>query len=169
MSLPFLDRSALQRTRARARQRGAIFVEAAIVSTMLMTMLAGGVFFHHMYDAKILAGREARLKAWEEAEKGCPSKLGAGQLMNYITPDSCVDESCTVGGLSAVSEESPNWLAMGAKVGDVTHSATEDEIVGGKAHSFRTINRVVCNESRQDSRGDLKTIGDYILDAVITQ
>ena len=137
--------------------------------SMLMTMLAAGVFFHHMYDAKILAGVEARQRAWEEAEKGCPSKLGAGQLMNYITPDSCVDESCTVGGLSAVSDDSPNWLAMGAKVGDVTHSATEDELVGGKTHSFRTVIRVVCNESRQDARGDLKTIGDYILDAVITQ
>jgi hypothetical protein len=157
---------------AAARQRGAIFVEALIVCSMLMTMLAGAIFFHRMYSAKIRAGREARLAAWQAAEEGCPSKFGIGQIFNLATANitatnSCSDDSCTVGGLNAQSDQAPSWLESGAKTGEVSYAVTAHERAGGQTHSMRAYNRVICNERRQNPRGDLASIGDYILDAVI--
>jgi hypothetical protein len=160
-----------QRTAVR-RRRGAIFVEAIIVCSMLMTMLAGAIFFHRMYSAKIRAIREARLAAWQASEAGCPSKFGIGQIFNLSTANmtainSCTDDSCTVGGLNTSSEAGPDWLESGAKTGDVVHTVTAHERAGGQVHSMRAHNRVICNESRQNARGDLASIGEYILDAVI--
>jgi hypothetical protein len=153
--------------RAARRQRGAIFVEAIIVSSMLMTMLAGAIFFHRLYSAKILASREARLAAWQEAEAGCASRLGVGQIFNLININNCADETCSVGGLDTQTDEGPNWLEMGAKTSEISHTATAHARAGGNQYSMRSKIRVICNESRQNDRGDLASIGKYILDAVI--
>jgi hypothetical protein len=153
--------------RSARKQRGAIFVEAVIVSLLLMIFFAGAVFFHRMYNAKIQAVRQARLMAWQAAEEGCPSAFGVGQLFNLIAIDRCTDETCSVGGLDTETDETPPWLELGAKTSDVAHSVTADRLVGGRTHSMRAHNRVICNERRQNERGDLASIGDYILDAVI--
>lgn len=144
-----------------------MFVEAAIVSTMLTIMLAGGVFFHALYANEMRAARDARLTAWQQAEEGCPSNFGVGQLFNYVSINNCRDESCSVGGLSTQSDSKPDWLEMGARVGEVTRTVTADEQIDGRSFTMRAYNRVVCNERRQNPRGDLASIGDYILDAVI--
>ncbi|MET0413965.1 MAG: hypothetical protein ABW217_21830 [Polyangiaceae bacterium] len=161
-----MSRSALGRRSAR-QQRGAIFVEAVIVSLMLTILFAGGVFFHRLYSAKIRAVREARLSAWQQAEEGCPSKFGIGQIFNLISIDRCEDDNCSVGGLDTQTDDGPDWLDMGAKTGEASHTATADRHVGGRSYSLRAANRVICNERRQGVRGDLLTLGDYILDAVI--
>jgi hypothetical protein len=149
------------------RQRGAIFVESIIVFSMLMTMLAGGIFFHRMYAAKIRAGREARLAAWQTAEAGCASMMGAGQLFSLIGDGSCSGENCSVGGLNTRSDEKPGWLEIGAEASTMTQTVTAHARAGGQTHSMRAYNRVICNESRQNQRGDLASIGEYIFDAVV--
>jgi hypothetical protein len=164
------DRSSAHRSQRRARvarrQRGAIFVEAIIVCLMLIIMFASAVFFHSLYANSMRATREARLAAWQPAEEGCPSGFGVGQLFNLIAIDSCADESCSVGGLSTQSDTAPPWLEIGAKTGEMSRTVTADEVIGGESYSPRAYNRVICNERHQNERGDLLSIGEYLLDAV---
>lgn len=149
------------------RQRGAVFVEAVIVVTMLTILFASAVFFHALYANQIRATRDARLAAWQPAEEGCPSNFGVGQLFNLIAIDSCSDETCSVGGLDTQSDDGPAWLEMGAKTGEMTRTVTADEAIDGRTYSTRAYNRVICNERQQNERGDVLSIGAYILDAVI--
>jgi hypothetical protein len=148
-------------------QRGAIFVEAVIVVTMLTILFASAVFFHALYANQIRATRDARLAAWQPAEEGCPSNFGIGQLFNLIAIDDCSDETCSVGGLDTQSDDGPAWLEMGAKTGEMTRTVTADEPIDGRTYSTRAYNRVICNERQQNERGDVLSIGAYILDAVI--
>lgn len=149
------------------RQRGAIFVEAIIVCSMLMTMLAGAIFFHSMYSAKILALREARLAAWQVAEEGCASSMGVGQLFSLVADGDCADDNCSLGGLDLQSDDKPSWLDTGAETSEITHTVSAHARAGGRTHSMKAYNRVICNEQRQNARGDLASIGEYIFDAVI--
>jgi hypothetical protein len=166
MSAPSLSAASSSAERRR-RQRGAIFVEAVIVVTMLTIVFASAVFFHSLYANQIRATRDARLTAWQQAEEGCPTTLGVAQLFNLISVDNCQDESCSVGGLNTASETGPDWLESGAKVGEVTRSVTADERIDARTYSLQAYNRVICNERHQNERGDLLSIGEYILDAVI--
>jgi hypothetical protein len=160
-------RTSRQRARFGRRQRGAIFVEAIIVSSMLIVMFASAVFFHALYASKMRATREARLAAWQQAEEGCPSTFGVAQLFNLISIDNCADESCSVGGLSTQSDTGPDWLEIGAKTGEMTRTVTADQAIDGRSYTVRAYNRVICNERPQNERGDLASIGEYLLDAVI--
>jgi hypothetical protein len=156
-----------RRARSVRRQRGAIFVEAIVVCSMLIIMFASAVFFHSLYANKMRATRDARLAAWQPAEEGCPSTFGVAQLFNLISIDSCNDENCAVGGLDTQSDAAPDWLEIGAKTGEVTRTVTADEVIDGRSYSARAYNRVICNERQQNERGDLASVGEYILDAVI--
>ncbi len=71
-------------TRRRRRQRGAALVEALIVSSMLMTMMAGGLFMHRLYAEKLRVMRESRLRAWQPAVSGCATGLGLGSIWNML-------------------------------------------------------------------------------------
>jgi len=134
---------------------------------MLIVMFASAVFFHALYANKMRATSDARRTAWEQAEAGCPSTFGAAQLFNLISVDNCYDESCSVGGLSTQSDSGPNWLEIGARTGAVTRTVTADEAIGGRSYTARAYNRVICNERPQNERGDLASIGEYLLDAVV--
>lgn len=148
-------------------EAGAVFVEAIVVCTMLMLALASAIFFDRMYTAKIRTLWESRLAAWKPAEDGCASKLGIGQLFNLVSVDSCSDETCNVGGLSADSNDSPDWLQMGARTEQVSSSVAAHSLPGSGTYNMRTSNRVICNEQRQNEHGDLISIGEYIFDAVL--
>jgi hypothetical protein len=167
MAQAVLASSRRPRARSARRQRGAIFVEAVIVCTMLTILLASAVFFHSLYANAMRATRDARLAAWQPAEEGCPSNFGIGQLFNLIAIDNCYDETCSVGGLDTQSDDGPVWLEMGAKTGEMTRQVTADETIDGRSYTARAHNRVICNERPQNERGDLLSIGEYILDAVI--
>jgi hypothetical protein len=49
----------------------------------------------------------------------------------------------------------------------MTRTVTADERIDGQTHSLQAYNRVICNERHQNERGDLLSIGEYILDAVV--
>lgn len=167
MSPASRSRAGLARRQPPRRQRGAVFVEALIVSSMLIVLFASGVFFHALYANKLRATRDARLAVWQQAEQGCPSSFGLGQLFNLVAIDSCNDESCSVGGLSTQSDTGPDWLDLGAKTSELSRTVTADESIGGRSFTARAYNRVICNERPQNERGDLASIGEYLLDAVI--
>jgi hypothetical protein len=162
-----LARRAPRCRRSKRHETGAVFVEAIVVCTMLMLTLASAIFYHRMYSAKIRTLWETRVAAWKPAEDGCASKLGIGQIFNLVSVDSCSDETCNVGGLSADSNDSPDWLAMGARTEQVSYSVAAHSLTGGGTYSMRTSNRVICNEQRQNEHGDLLSIGAYIFDAVL--
>lgn len=134
---------------------------------MLMLALASAIFFDRMYSAKIRTLWETRVAAWKPAEDGCASKLGVGQLFNLVSVDSCADDTCNVGGLHVDSNDSPDWLAMGARTEQISYSVAAHALAGGGTYKMQTSNRVICNEQRQNEHGDLISIGEYIFDAVI--
>jgi hypothetical protein len=159
----------LHETAAVRRQRGAILVEAVIVSGLLMTLFAGAVFFHRMYATKIKSIREARLAAWQAAEAGCDSFLGLGQLANLVPFDDCLDFSCSLGGLGVESEQAPDWLErLGAKAGEGTNVVVSPTRIGGQSYTMAAHNRVICNERNRSERGDILSLFGYIFDPLIS-
>lgn len=61
-----------QRAR-RARARGAVLVEAAMVFPLLVVFLGLSTFFHLAYREKIRLRSEARQVAFDAAIRGCPN------------------------------------------------------------------------------------------------
>jgi hypothetical protein len=150
------------------RQRGAILVEAVIVSALLMTLFAAAVFLHRMYSTKIRSIREARLSAWQAAEAGCDSLLGLPQLANLVPFDDCLDFSCSLGGLSAQSEAAPDWLeSLGAKTGQGMNVVVSPARIGGQSYTMEAHNRVICNERNRSERGDIISLFGHILDPIL--
>lgn len=64
-------RGALRRARARARQRGASFVEGLAVVLTIGFLLAVISWFHSVYRTKGDTLAAARLDAWQRARAGC--------------------------------------------------------------------------------------------------
>jgi hypothetical protein len=158
----------LHQAAAVRRQRGAVLIEAAIVSGLLMTLFAGAVFFHRIYSAKIQSIREARLAAWQAAEVGCDSLLGLPQVANLVPFDDCLDFSCSLGGLGVESEQAPDWLeSLGAKTGEGTNVVVSPTRIGGQSYAMAAHNRVICNERNRSERGDILSLFGYILDPLI--
>ncbi len=81
MTRPFTPRPnrtlARARVNNRARARGAVMVEAALVLPLLVVFLGLNVFFHRAYKAKIRVRSEAREAAFESASRACPSGTNA--------------------------------------------------------------------------------------------
>jgi hypothetical protein len=147
-------------------------VEALIVSSMLMTMMAGGLFMHRHYAEKLRVMRESRLRAWQPAVSGCATGLGIGSVWNMLAgdPDPCggtFGPGCSIGGLSADNDAPPPWLGVGAETQDVTGSVSAHSRLGGTTYAPHSYNRVVCNETPQDPRGDALSILGYVRDSLL--
>jgi hypothetical protein len=126
-------------------------VEGLIASTLLALFLAGTVFVHHLYSAKLATITEARSKAWLGALRGCGGGLIAGIL------DS-------VGAISGLSEadhhgliDAPEWVTdMGRNPeSSQTRSVAAGELLGGRVFHVRTSTSVPCNEFGADEDGSL--------------
>ena len=143
----------------RRQQRGAALVEAIIVSAMLMTFMAGGLFFHRLYVAQHKANEQARLAAWSQAMQGCSSEVdlnavwqGSGQN----EPPVDVDTDSAPGFFGAVSHTS----------GSASQSASAHARVGGGTYTMSFNTSVACNGIPQKGR-NVATLVGYITSNVV--
>lgn len=163
-------RSVRRAAQRRQAARGAVFVEAIIVSALLIIFLASGIFFHRLYSSKLQATREARVGAWLPASAGCASGLGFPQIWGFVvTAADSAEDAMDMGGLHPESNTPPDWLAVGSQVGSPSGAPTvrADSVIGGGSFSPQAYNRVICNEIAQSERGDLGSVMSYMWSAII--
>lgn len=152
--------TALQRLESRRHARGAALVEGIIVTSMLMTMMAGGLFLHHLYLAQMKAIADARLAAWSQALKGCNSGVDLGAIWSEAGESSApidVDTDSAPAFFGAVSHNS----------GSASESATPHERVGSKSYKMTFSDSVACDEVPQSQRGDVISLIGYVSSNVI--
>jgi len=152
--------SILVRLKARRHARGAVLVEGIIVSSMLITLMAGGLFLHHLYVAQIKALEDARLAAWSQALSGCSTGVDLGGIWQDAGESSApidVDTDSAPGFFGTVSHTG----------GSARESATADARVGGLTYTLSVKDTVACNEVPQNERGDAISLIGYITANVI--
>ena len=143
-----------RRLAARGGQRGAVFVEAIIVCSLLILFLVSGLFLHRAYAQKIANGQSARAIAWSQALDGCGAELDAGHLFRSLvrlgTPE----------GLAEVSL--PDQIGpIGHTTGNVQADVRAPDQLGGQSYHFSASTQLACNERIQGERGDLFDIAIY--------
>lgn len=141
-------------TRARLLRRprcGAVLVEGLIVASMLALFLAGCVFVHSLYSAKLRTVADARHDAWVGALRGCEGGLLTALINSFgvITALTEVEQA----GLA----DTPDWLTgMGRHTGNPpARNVTASPLLGGGSYRLQTRTSVACNELGGDENGGL--------------
>ena len=143
------------RLRSRSRVRGAVLVEGIIVVSMLITMMIGGLFLHHLYLAQMKALGDARLAAWSQALQGCNSGADLGGIWRDAGESEApvdVDTDSAPAYFGAVSQTS----------GSASEIPVAHERLGGKSYTLSVTDSVACNEVPQNPRGDVLSLVGYI-------
>jgi hypothetical protein len=150
----------LARIKARRLARGAVLVEGIIVSSMLITLMAGGLFLHRLYVAQVKALQDARLAAWSQALQGCSSAIDLGGIWGEA------GESSTP--LDVDTDSAPSFFgAVSHTSGSASKTASADARVSSKTYTLSVKDSVACNEIAQDERGDAISLIGYISANVI--
>jgi hypothetical protein len=150
----------VSRARRRRRARAAALVEAVIVSALLMTLMAGGLFLHRLYSTKVRVMNNARTAGFSQALAGCNSAIDLNAIWSATGAESApIDVQTT---------EAPSFFgAVGHTSGSDTQSASAHARVGGGSYALSTTNSIACNEFVEDDRGDLIGLLGYIQANVI--
>lgn len=148
--------SALRRIRD---QRGAALVEAIIVSAMLMTFMAGGLFLHRLYVAQHKASEEARLAAWSQAMQGCSSAVDLNSVWQGA--------GATEMPVDVDTDSAPSFFgAVSHASGSASKTARAHARVGGGSYTLSASDSVACNEIPQQGRAVASLIG-YITSNIV--
>ena len=149
-AVPFTSRLNVHR-----RARGAVLVEGIIVSSMLITLMAGGWFLHRLYVGQIKALQDARLAAWSQALQGCNSGVDLGGIWHEAGESSAP--------LDVDTDSAPSFFGTVSHTrGSASETATADARVGGKTYMLSAEDSVACNEVPQNERGDAISLIGYI-------
>jgi hypothetical protein len=146
-------------SRRRRAQRGAVLVEAVVVSLMLMMFMATGLFFHRLYVAQHKAIEQARLAAWSQAMQGCASAVDLNSVWQGAgasEPPVDVDTDSAPSFFGAVSHTS----------GSASQAASAHALAGGGSFTLNASDSVACNEIPQTGRNVASLVG-YITSNVI--
>jgi hypothetical protein len=139
---------------ARGRQRGAVFVEAIIVCSLLILFLVSGLFLHRVYAQRIANGQSARAVAWSQALDGCSEELDAGNLFRGLVR---LGSPAGLADLSIPDQVGP----MGHTTGSAATDVRAPHQVGGRSYHVAASTQLACNERIQGERGDLFDIAIY--------
>lgn len=146
------------------RQRGAVFVEAIIVCTMLILFLTAGLFLHRLYSAKLGAMRQARAATWSTALGGCRHtfELDFANAMRFFV---------AIGNPGAAAFVNPP-----DHIGTVAHergsgdgAVRSPQALGGKTYDVASSMQLACNEHIQSERGDLLNIVEYAVESIVPE
>jgi hypothetical protein len=140
-----------QTAHRRRRARGAVAIEALIVSSLLVSVLAAGVFVHRAYATKLRVIREARVAAWQPALKGCASLPGLSAMAPAVS--GLGDESGT-GNVSDDATES--WVSVGDKSESRSGEASGNAFF--RSYSLSSKESVACNPVTSDEEGVLAIV-----------
>ena len=151
----------LRDSRRRRKQRGAALVEAIIVSVMLMTFMAGGLFLHRLYAAQHKALEQARLAAWSQAMQGCQSAVD----LNAVWQATGANEA----PMDVETDSAPGFFgAVGRTSGSASESVTAQARLGGSTYTLSASDSVACNEIAQDvKKRNIESLIGYITANVV--
>jgi hypothetical protein len=148
MNLSFTLQNRGSGLRRRGRRRGAVAIEALIVSSLFIGILAGGLFMHRAYATKLRVIREARLAAWQPALRGCAKPPAPSDMSGAAV--SSGDESAQGG---EVSEETfANWVGVDEGSSEPRSAVVEGGGAFG-APSVSSRESVPCNTVTSDEEG----------------
>lgn len=137
--------------RTRRAKRGVVFVEAVVVSILLMLLLAGGLFFHRLYAKKMETIRSARSTVWVEALEGCGYNMTAAEAFQHVTGGAPSSEALPDG----VSQDVNRMIGkLPMRSASAAGSVTADQRVGGGSYATSTRTQVACADLPQKKRGD---------------
>jgi hypothetical protein len=154
-------RLVMMRRRRLRRARGAVLVEAAIVSAMLMTLMAGGLFLHRLYATKIKVMNDARTAGFSQALQGCNSAVDLNAIW--------AETGASSAPIEVETSSAPAFFgSVGHTSGSASERATAHGRVGGGSYTLSTTNSLACNEIPQGERGDVIDLLGYIQASVIT-
>lgn len=140
-------------SKSRRASRGAALVESLIVSSLLMTFMAAGLFLHRLYLAQQKAVEDARRAAWSQAMKGCnPSVVLQAIWQDVSSGPPSLAEATLPPFFGVVSHTS----------GSASHSASAHARAGGGSYTLTATDTVVCNEIGNDEQGDIAGLVRYI-------
>lgn len=156
----------------RRSQRGAVAVEGVIVAVLLVGIMLGTWFLHHVFVAKWQTMQQSRSAAWAIALQGCGDEA-ASQLYGPIhekskddkakicdNPDDC--QGSSVEGLDNDGEgTAPAWFPQG-KGNDSAFSKTV-EVFSFAPRTLTTNRKFSCNEKPS---GELQLGSSGALDGV---
>jgi hypothetical protein len=149
-----------RRLQERRRARGAVFIEALIVSCMLILMMASGVFFHRLYFKRLETVGDARAAVWTQALVGCNqgANLDAISQSNGVNaPDITIDTESVPSFFGSVQH------TRGSASGTVNAPAQ----LGSTSYTLAMTTTVACNEIPASKRGDVKSIISYFSSTLI--
>ncbi|HEY0468521.1 MAG TPA: hypothetical protein VGC79_30210 [Polyangiaceae bacterium] len=150
----------IARLETRRRARGAVLVEGIIVSSMLITLMAGGLFLHRLYVAQIRALENARLAAWSQALQGCSSAIDLSAIWQEAGESS--------DPLDVDTDSAPSFFGTVSHTsGSASETASADARVSDKTYELIAKDSVACNEIPQNKRGDAISLIGYIAANVI--
>ncbi|RYZ05491.1 MAG: hypothetical protein EOO73_19770 [Myxococcales bacterium] len=142
-----------KRSRSRRARRGAALVESLIVSALLMTFMAAGLFLNRLYLAQQKAVEEARRTAWSQAMKGCnPSVVMQAIWEDVKDGPPTLAEATLPAFFGVVSHTS----------GSASHSASAHARAGGGSYTLTATDTVVCNEIGDNGKGDIAGLLSFI-------
>ena len=148
------------RRKARRRGRGAVLVEGIIVSSILILLMAGGLFLHHLYVAQIKALEDARLAAWSQGLQGCSEAVDLGGIWR--------DAGESSAPIDVDTDSAPSFFgAVSHTGGSARETVTAEARLGGKSTTLTVTDTVACNEVPQNQRGDAISLIGYITANVI--
>ncbi|MDF3066771.1 MAG: hypothetical protein K0R38_2372 [Polyangiaceae bacterium] len=151
-----LSRSRISISRRRRQQRGAVFVEAIVVSSMLMMFMAGGLFMHRLYVAQHKALEQARLAAWSQGLKGCASPVDLPAIWSATGENEA--------SVDVEAETAPGFFGTVAHTSaGASETASAHARIGGGSFTTSASDSVACNEIAQDPKGRVaKNLIGYI-------
>jgi hypothetical protein len=146
--------------RGRRRQRGAVLVESIIVSVLLMTFLASGLFLHRLYVEQHKAIEQARLAAWSQALPGCHAAVDFRSIWEST--------GATDAQLDVETDMAPAFFGgVGHTSGSASQEVRAHERLGGGTYTLSATDTVACNEVAQPKGRNIKTLLGYITSNVI--
>ena len=134
---------ARRQRRARSNSRGAVAVEALIVTGMLITALGAAVVLHRVYSTHMTMLNEARLAAWQPAIAGCGDAPQADPASGMVT-DAAQSEEPDVS-----MDGTEGWMLV------TTHEESRGKsvMVFGNEKQVGAKRSVACNEVKPRDLG----------------
>jgi len=138
--------------------RGAVMIEAVIVSGMIITVLICGVALFRLYTSKINVMRDARTATWRPALAGCGQGPSIGSVASVAeVPGGDGAPTLPVGVFDS-------WLMLG----DQAQGRSEGVPVFGRTQAVTSERSVVCNESSGQQHDPGSLLGRFS-DTLLTE
>ncbi len=155
-------RSRIYRPRGARATHGTASVEAVIALPLLILLLIGISYVHHLYAAKQQTLLAARKAAWTQAISGCTSGPSAttgstgtpgGAIPSYVAQHGAHSDDNSLAKIPVVGEALSNLILPGTS-SVASASVQRPTQLDGGVDTLSTESYVGCNEPHRDAHKD---------------